>query len=107
MIATVAMMVAAAPVMTAGAVPIAQTDIVDARALPDAGGQPMVMLTLTPAAMARVKVTGTSFAIDGKPVVVQIGEASIEFAVAGSYEAAAALALALSGKPPLPDSLDE
>jgi preprotein translocase subunit SecD len=97
-----------------------QDEIVDARALPQLGGGASIMITLSDSGAKRIatltqkRVGGTvAVAIDGETIsnptirepildgVVQIS------AQDWSIASAAALAKRISGKDPLPDSLDE
>ncbi|TVV71610.1 hypothetical protein FOY91_16365 [Sphingomonas solaris] len=115
---------AAAPVVapaafTIGGEPFAQADILDARAMPDVDGSAAIMLTFSPAAakrLARVTATGIGkplpVALDGKVLVAPMIEAPIDGGViemAGHFALpeAEALAKRISGKDPLPDSLDQ
>lgn len=85
------------------------TDFLDGRAIAGGTGTPLVLLTLTPAATARVKRAGRDAPIrlDGKPVVAHILDATIELEGQANFDAAVKLARDISGKAPLPDSLDE
>jgi hypothetical protein len=87
-------------------------DILDARALPDMGGKPSLMITVTAQAAAAIHPGSAPLdcTLDGKPLgtspagalagdhVLQI---SGEF---GDYDATAALARRISGRDPLPDA---
>ena len=72
-------------------------------------GAPVVMLTLTIAASTWIKRLGptASVALDGQPVQARCVDNTIELDGTNSFDAAAKLARALSGKAPLPDSLEE
>lgn len=95
--------------LTIGAVTLAPADIVDGRAIASGSGAPVVMLTLSPTAAARVATQGTSAVIllDGKPATIRRTQSTIEIDGQPDFASATALALKLSGKPPLPDSIDE
>lgn len=97
----------------------AQGEIVDARAMPDVEGGAAIMLTLTPDAAQRLARLTTAHVgkplpvtLDGRLLVsptlaAPITEGVIE--VGGHFAVAEAEALAkrISGKDPLPDSLDQ
>lgn len=89
--------------------PLKPADFLDGRAIAGGTGTPVVMLTLTPAAAKRVSRTGPSakFALDGKPALARFADNTIELDGQKTFEAAAKLARAISGKAPLPDSLEE
>lgn len=88
------------------------TDILDARALPDMGGKPSLMVTVTPQAALAIHPESAPLdcTLDGKPLgsspagalagdhVLQISGAF------GSYDATTALARRISGRDPLPDA---
>ncbi|MET0268823.1 MAG: hypothetical protein ABW173_00215 [Sphingomonas sp.] len=109
----------AAPGFTIGGEGFPQADIVDARAMPDVEGTATIMLTFSPTAAKRLAtVTRGSIgkplpiALDGKllmtPVILTtVTEGVIE--VGGHFPVAEAEALAkrISGKEPLPDSMDQ
>jgi hypothetical protein len=84
-------------------------DFLDGRAIAGGTGTPVVMLTLSPAATARIKRLGQKAVIvlDGKPAKARFAENTIELDGLPSFDAAARLARAISGKAPLPDSLEE
>jgi preprotein translocase subunit SecD len=101
-----------------GGLAIAEADIIDARGLPDASGKAMLQITLdTPAARKLAAVTATP----GKPLPVLLNGKTISaptlaepirdgvFVIAGQFTLpeADALAKLISGKDPLPDSLDD
>lgn len=113
---------AAAPgpaAFTIGGEAFAQADILDARAMPDMDGSAAIMLTLAPPAAQRLLAVTTRgvgkplpVALDGKVLVAPVLEAPIEggvIEVAGHFPLAEAEALAkrISGKDPLPDSMDQ
>jgi hypothetical protein len=89
--------------------PLKPVDFLDGRAIADGAGAPVVMLTLTPAATARVKKAGVKavIALDGKPAKTRLQNNTIEIDGQPNFDAAAKLARAISGKAPLPDSLEE
>jgi preprotein translocase subunit SecD len=97
-----------------------QSEIIDARALPQLDGTAALMLTFEGAAVERI--ARISKANVGKPVPLALNgrilcEPMIREAINGGelvticgtapLDAIAALAKAISGKEPLPDSLDE
>ena len=80
-------------------------DYLDGRTIADGSGKPVVMLTLTAVAAKRIK--GTVVTLDGQPAPARVAGAVIELDDQPDFEAAKKLARALSGKDPLPESLDE
>ena len=106
-LALLAAVVAATPQLSVGGIVVKQSEIVDARIIADAAGKPVMMLTLVPVAAERTRIALATMMLDGKPVTAQLSETAIEVALEGSFEQAATLALALSGKPPLRDSMDD
>jgi hypothetical protein len=84
-------------------------DIIDGRTIADATGRPVVMLTLSPIATSRLKAAGPTptVRLDGKTVAARFADNAIEIDGQPDFRTASATALAISGKPPLPDSLDE
>ena len=98
---------AALAALTVGAVPLAPADILDGRAIAGGDGKPVVMLTLTPAAVARLPKVDVPVNIDGYAAAVRRAGNTIEIDGQPDFAAATALALRLSGKPPLPDTTDE
>ena len=113
------LLAASSGVLTIAGEPFAPGDIVDGRATADGSGQPAVLLTLTPAAVQRLAAIAR--ANDGKAVAIAVdgdikaspvmrapfGGEQVEISGFASFEAAAAAAKAISGKAPLPESLDE
>ncbi len=89
-----------------GGVALKPADFLDGRAIASGAGQPVVMLTLTPAAAARLKAQA-AVTLDGKPVDARIAENTVEIDGQPDFAAAASLARAITGKPPLPDSMDD
>jgi hypothetical protein len=89
--------------------PLKPSDFLDGRAIAGGTGAPVVMLTLTPAATARVKKAGVKavIALDGRPAKARLLDNTIELDGQPNFDAAAKLARAISGKAPLPDSLEE
>jgi preprotein translocase subunit SecD len=97
-----------------------QSEIVDARALPQLDGSAALMLTFEGASVDRIARISrahvgksVSLALNGRtlcePVireVITVGE-MVVVCGAGPLDAIAALAKVISGKDPLPDSLDE
>lgn len=91
-----------------GGVPLKPADYIDGRAIADGSGAPVVMLTLTPQAAARVRSINTAATLDGRQTIARIeGDAVIVSGAVTTFAGAEALAKALTGKVPLPDSLDE
>jgi hypothetical protein len=88
--------------------------VLDARALPDAGGRPSLMVTLTPAGVAALKAVARAgdlpVTLDGKPLgmspaaALANGGALMISGEFGDYAAAAATARRISGKDPAPES---
>ncbi|MDB5700213.1 MAG: hypothetical protein JWL66_412 [Sphingomonadales bacterium] len=113
--------VAAAPsdLLTIGGQAFPQADILDARAIADGTGAPNIYVTLTPAAATRLMAL--SKASLGKPIAIAVGGTvlmnpvvreeitggAIEISGVGTFEAAVAMAHRISGKDPLPESVDE
>ena len=97
----------------------AQAEILDARAMPSLDGIATIMLTFTPPAAKRLKTLTTAqvgkampVTLDGKllaaPVVsAPIAGGVIEMDGHFALPQAEALAKQISGKDPLPDSLDQ
>ena len=97
----------------------AEADILDARGLASIGGEPAVLITLAPKAAPRLqKLTARAagqplvVTLDGKaltgPVVREpIRDGTIELTGFASFDEGEAIAKLISGKPPVPDSLDE
>ena len=97
----------------------AQSDIVDARAMPDINGTAGIMITLSPIAAKRL--SGLTAALVGKPMRVTldgkalmaemirspIRDGVIEVPARYSLTEAEALAKRISGKDPLPDELSD
>lgn len=98
----------AAQISVAGK-PLKPADFLDGRAIAGGTGAPIVMLTLTRAATARIKRLGPTVKItlDGKPAQARLADNTIELDGQKTFDAAAKLARAISGKAPLPDSLEE
>lgn len=114
--------IAAAPVttgLTIGSQPFAQSDIIDARTVFGADGMPAILVTFAPKAAQRV--AALTAANIGKPLVIEVDghvltaplvrEAitggAIEISGVGSVGEATALAHRISGKDPVPESLEE
>jgi preprotein translocase subunit SecD len=97
----------------------AQSDVLDARYLPSLDGKPTVMITFTQEAAVRVQAltarnVGKTIPIivDGRTISTpmiqtEIAGGVIEIGGVESEQEAIALAKQISGKDPLPDSLDE
>lgn len=109
MMTTLALLAAAAAQLAIGTVTLKQSDFLDGRAIAGGTGSPIVMMTLTPAAKARVEKAGPKPAIqlNGATAPGRFVDNVIEIDGQPDFDAAKKLALALSGKPPLPDSLDD
>ncbi|MFM9852486.1 MAG: SecDF P1 head subdomain-containing protein [Sphingomonadaceae bacterium] len=96
-----------------------ETDIVDARALPDLNGTAAVLLTLDDKAarrLARISKRNAQkqidVALDGKTLVRPvmnsiISDGVLQLSGLFSFEEATILAKRISGKDPLPESLEE
>ena len=95
--------------LTIAGKPLKPADFLDGRTIAGGTGSPVVMLTLTPSATTRLKRLGAKAKVmlDGKPAPARLTDNIIELDGQPSFEAAAKLARALSGKAPLPDSLEE
>ena len=96
-----------------------EADIVDARALPDLNGTAAILLTLDDKAAKRLaKVSRknrdkpVTVALDGKTLVrpvirSEISDGVLQISGLFSIDQATTLARRISGKEPLPDSLEE
>lgn len=95
--------------LSIGGKPLKPADFLDGRAIAGGTGTPVVMLTLTPGATTRIKRLGPKaiIVLDGKPAKARLADNTIELDGQPSFVAAAKLARAISGKAPLPDSLEE
>ncbi|MEP6785878.1 MAG: hypothetical protein ABI898_09065 [Sphingomonadales bacterium] len=104
-----ALLAAATAQLTIGTIDLRSADFLDGRAIAGGTGTPIVMLTLTPATTSRLAKLGPKpdVQIDGVVTAARITGNTVEIDGQPNFEAARKLALALSGKPPLPDSLDE
>ncbi len=106
---------AAPPQLRIGTVTIAAADIADARAYPQLEGDVAMLVTLEPAALKRLASdTPIQFSIDGRPLcspgsALLGGDGALLLSCFAKRPAAevAALAKALSGKDPLPETLDD
>ncbi len=89
--------------------PLAARDFLDGRAIAGGTGTPVVLLTLTPEALARIRKLGPTpkITLDGKLARARLNENTIELDGQPNFAAAALVARAISGKAPLPDSLEE
>ncbi len=115
------MLIAAAPasVLTVGNAAFPQNEIVDARAIFDETGMPVIYITLSPA--GRAKLAAITKANVGKPLPLAIGPkvlmtpivrepilaGTLQISGVPSFEDAKRLAREISGKDPLPESLEE
>ena len=102
-----------------GTTAFAESDIIDARALPDLSGQATILITFSTAAAKRLE-TLTAAHI-GKPIEIMldgtvlitpivrepIAGGTVQISGTLTFEAAAKLAKSISGKDPLPDDLQE
>ena len=91
--------------LSVGAVALTPKDYLDGRTIADAAGKPVVMLTLTGPAAKRIKAEPVT--LDGISVVARVAGPVIEIDGQPDFEAAKRLARALSGKDPLPETMDE
>ncbi len=114
-------LIAAAPAdsLTIGGIAFPQSDFLDARAIFNETGGPVVLATFTPAGTQKLaRITKANV---GKPLPLAIGArvlmkpivrepilgGTIQISGIASVEEARALAKIISGKEPLPESLDE
>jgi hypothetical protein len=113
-----ALLIAAGPArqFTIAGVPFAEAEIVDARAQPDIARHVSITLTFSENAAVRLaKLLGNAAApvvLDGKAIAALPKAASIPDGVlelTGTFTLAEAMLIArkISGKAPLPDSLDD
>ena len=105
--------------LTIGGVAFPQSEILDARAIFDETGMPVIYMTLSPA--GRDKLAKLTQANVGKPIAVLLGNrvltnpvvreplltGTIQISGLASAEEAESVAKAISGKDPLPESFDE
>jgi preprotein translocase subunit SecD len=115
------LLIAAAPAdtLTIGGVAFPQSDFLDARAIFDETGMPVIYVTLSPSGRAKLaKITQANVGKElplligsrvlTKPVVREpILGGTLQISGMASVEEAKALAKAISGKDPLPESLEE
>ena len=103
------MTAAAVAQLSIGKLVLKPADFLDGRAIAGSDGVPVVMLTLSTKAAARVRRATTSqkMLLNGKPATVRFTDATIELDGQKSFPDAIKVARAISGKPPLPDSIDE
>lgn len=95
------------------------SDIIDARAQPDVDGQISILVTLEAPAAARLAVLTREYVGKALPLIYRGNEIAAPFVnqpieggtfqISGSFslEEAKQMALDISGKPPLPESLEE
>jgi preprotein translocase subunit SecD len=115
------LLIATAPAdsLTIGGIAFPQSDFLDARAIFNETGGPVVLATFTPAGAQKLaRITKANV---GKPLPLAIGArmlmkpivrepilgGTIQISGIASVEEARALAKIISGKEPLPESLDE
>lgn len=110
--------VAQARSFTIGGVAFAEAEIVDARSQPDISGKAAIMITFSPQGTERLAAVSRGLIdkvmpilLNGKLLAEPIVREAIDAGVAqisGDFTVAEAdaLALSISGKAPLPDSLD-
>lgn len=99
----------AAAQLSIGAIVLQPNDYLDGRTISNGTGEPVVLLTLTETAVAKVRqrVPTAVVKLGDAPIVARFIDNVIELDGQPDFKIAAATALAISGKPPLPDSLDE
>ena len=103
-----ALLAAATSQLSLGGTALKPADYVDGRASADGSGAPVVMLTLTPEAVARLRTAEVSATLDGRQTVARVeGDAVVISGAVTTMAGAAALAKALTGRDPLPDSLED
>ena len=99
--------------------PFAQTEILDARGLATAAGEPAILVTLTQKASGRL--AAISKALLGKPLVATLDgkiltgpvvrepivDGMVDFTGFASFEESEKQAELISGKPPVPDSMED
>ncbi len=95
--------------LSIGDIVMKPADFLDGRTISDGSGNPVVLLTLTDAAAVKLRrrAPGAVVRLGDAPIAPRFAENSIELDGQPDFKAAAATALAISGKPPLPDSFDE
>lgn len=103
--------------VTIGGVAITQADIVDARALPQLSGHPVIQITLEGAAASKLMTRraapgavamGNTIICPSAPIALSADGVLVLDCFAGkSIEEVAAIAKLVSGKDPLPDSLED
>jgi preprotein translocase subunit SecD len=110
---------APAPSLRIGGVAFPQSDFLDARAIFDESGAPVIFVTFGPKGAA--KLARVTKAWIGKPLPLTIGPrvlmkpvvrepilgGTVQISGIASVEEARALAKTISGKDPLPESLEE
>jgi hypothetical protein len=110
--------IAAAPApLILGGVPVSQADIVDARALPKLGGGAALQITVEGASakrLAAAKAVPVTVQLNGKTLCPPLpaapfvdGLITLDCFGPASTDDVAAIAKQISGKNPLPDSLDD
>lgn len=96
-----------------------EAEILDARGLPSMGGEPVILVTLAQKAWPRLQKLTTEFlgkplpvTVDGRTLATPlvrdaIADGVFEISGLASLPESETLAKLISGKPPLPDSLEE
>lgn len=104
---------------TIGGESFAQDEIIDARAIPDAAGQPSILVTFAPKAAERVRALTAARVGKTLPMIldgVTLSEPVVREAIAGDaavisgdfdFAHAEALAKRISGKDPAPEEFEE
>ena len=102
-----------------GSEPFSEAEILDARGLPSVGGEPVILITLAQKAWPRLQKLTTEFlgkpmpvSIDGRPLATPvvrdaITDGVLEISGIASLPESETMAKLISGKVPLPDSLEE
>lgn len=99
--------------------PFSQAEILDARGLATAAGEPAILVTLTQKAGLRLAAISQTLlgkplvaTLDGKPlngpiVRAPIADGMVELTGFASFEDSEKQAERISGKPPVPDSMED
>jgi preprotein translocase subunit SecD len=106
-------------IFSIGGEPFAQSEVADARALPQVDGLPVVMITFEEAAAKRfldltrrnigkqITVVVNGKVISSPVIQTEVAGGVVELSGLQSFEDAIAMAKLISGKEPLPDSLED